>query len=165
MTDATEDLNESFSLADLADLDVSDIEEVRFVSLPAGIYDFEVTNADFHEDTKDGETRFKIEFALKIIEVKSIMESGKNPEEFVGKEHTERFFVKPTDEQEKVLKAIGRVRAFITDMGGDSGVVSEGEAHHLLGRARIDCRCLAIDDRALAIGTRLPIILADRYCG
>ena len=139
MTDATEELNESFSLADLADLDVSDIEEVRFVSLPAGIYDFEVTNADFHEDTKDGETRFKIEFALKIIEVKSIMESGKNPDDFVGKEHTERFFVKPTDEQEKVLKAIGRVRAFITDMGGDSegklgDIVRNQKGHTFTGK-------------------------------
>lgn len=139
MTDATEELNESFSLADLADLDVSDIEEVRFVSLPAGIYDFEVTNADFHEDTKDGETRFKIEFGLKIIEVKSIMESGKNPDDFVGKEHTERFFVKPTDEQEKVLKAIGRVRAFITDMGGESkgklgDIVRNQKGHTFTGK-------------------------------
>lgn len=116
-----EELNDSgFSLAELADLDVSDIEEVRYVAIPQGSYDFEIVNADFMEDTKDGETRFKAEVELKIIEAKAILEPGHNPDDFVGKAHTERFFIKPADEQEKVLAAIGRIRAFVTDVGMDS---------------------------------------------
>lgn len=120
MNEVTNDSMEGFSLADLADLDVSDIDEVRYVSIPAGVYDFEMAEADFHEDSKDGEARYKIEFRLKILEVKSVIEAGVNKEDFVGKEHTERFFIKPAEDAEKIQAAIGRVRAFITDIGMDS---------------------------------------------
>lgn len=140
MNDMTSDIDaEGFSLARLADLDVSDIEEIRFVSLPAGIFDWEVTEAELHEDVKDGETRYKIEWGLKIIEVKSILEPGKNPDDFVGKVHTERFFIKPNESEDKVMKAIGRVRAFITDIGCESkgklgDIVRNTKGHAFTGK-------------------------------
>lgn len=139
MNDMTNDLDESFSLADLADLDVSDIDEVRFVDLPAGVFDWEVLEADLAEDQKDGETRFKAEFKLKILEAKAILEPGHNKEDFDGKIHTERFFIKPTAEPEKVQAALGRLRAFITDIGCESAgkvgdIVRNTQGHTFTGK-------------------------------
>lgn len=112
--------NEGFSLADFADIDVSGIEEVRFVQLPAGVYEWEIINADLAEDEKDGERRFKAEVELKILEVKAVLEPNVDKESLIGKTHTERMFVKPADPEEDVKKAIGRIRAFVTDVGMDS---------------------------------------------
>ena len=127
---------DGFSLADLADLDVSDIDEVRYVKLPAGVYDMEVKQADLHEDSKDGEIRYKVEFELEIIEVKSTIErtSEEDREKLIGKKHTERFFIKPAEEKDKIEAAIGRIRAFIADMGCNSagqlgGIVRDTVGH------------------------------------
>lgn len=129
----------NFSLADLADIDVSGIEEVRFQSLPAGAYEFEVIEADLEESTKDGETRFNAGFKLKILEVKAVLEAGVDKESLVGKEHGERLFIKPTDEEAEVKKQIGRVRAFVTDMGCDSAgklgdIVRNCKGHTFIGK-------------------------------
>lgn len=118
MTDVMEETG--FSLADFADLDISGIEEVRFEQLPAGAFEFEVTEAGTVEDDKDGERRFKTEITLKILECIAVTERGVDKESLAGKLHTERFFVKPGDPQEEVLKQIGRIRAFVTDMGAES---------------------------------------------
>lgn len=111
---------EGFSLADLADIDVSEIAEIRFEQLPNGSYGWEVANADLHEDTKDGERRYKAEFELKVVEVNAVLEQGVDKESLIGKTHTERFFIKPADEQAEVEKSIGRIRAFIADIGMDN---------------------------------------------
>ena len=117
---ADTDTAEGFSLADLADLDVSDIEEVRFSSIPGGVFGFEVTEAGLAEDEKDGNRRFKAEVKLKVVEVKAVLEAGVDKESLIGKEHSERFFVDPSKPQEDVQKAIGRIRAFVSDVGMDS---------------------------------------------
>jgi len=109
-----------FSLADIADMDVSDIAEVRFEQIPAGVFGWEITESDLSEDEKDGERRFKAEIVQKIIEVKSVLEQGVDKESLVGKTHTERFFIKPNEPQEEVQKAIGRIRAFVADIGGNN---------------------------------------------
>lgn len=112
--------NEGFSLADLADIDVSDIEEVRFTNLPAGSFGFEVGAADLEEYEKDGVRKFRAVFPLKVNEVKAVLEPGIDKESLIGKEHTEKLFIDPTKEEAEVHKAIGRIRAFVTDMGLDS---------------------------------------------
>jgi hypothetical protein len=109
-----------FSLADLADIDVTDIEEVRFVDLPAGVYDWEIVEGKMLEDDKDGVRRFKIEFELKVLEAVAVLEAGIDKDTLVNKIHTERFFIDPSKDEADVKKAIGRVRAFVTDTGGDS---------------------------------------------
>lgn len=139
MNDMTNDIDSGFSLADLADIDVSDIEEVRFVDIPMGIYDWNVRETNMVEDSKDGERRFKVEFGLEIIEVKSILEPGKNPDDFLKKTHTERFMIYPGKSEEDVKKAIGRVRAFITDIGLDSAgklgaIVEAAKGHAFTGK-------------------------------
>lgn len=112
--------SEGFSLAELSDLDVSNIEEVRFVDLPLGVYDWEITESGLTEDEAEGERRFKAEIVMKVIEVKAVLEPNVDKEALVNKLHTERFFVYPAKPQDEVLKAIGRIRAFVTDVGMDS---------------------------------------------
>lgn len=110
-----------FSLADLIDLDVSDIAEVRFTTLSPGVYEFEVVEASLGEDTdKEGNRRFKAEVGLKVVGVKAVLEANVDKDSLLGKLHTERMFIKPTDPQAEVEKQIGRVRAFVSDVGMES---------------------------------------------
>ncbi len=111
------DQNEGLSLADLADLNVDDIEEVRFVNLPAGVYGWEVKESELKEYEKDGVRKFKAEIELEIVEVKAILDSAVDKDSLIGKRHTERMVVDPTAEEEDVKKAIGRIRAFVADIG------------------------------------------------
>jgi hypothetical protein len=112
------DASTGFSLADLADIDLTDIAEVRFESLAKGTYEFEVAESNLVSDARDGERRFKIEVTLKILEMLSSIEPGVNLDAMAGKTHTERFFFYPDRSEEEGLKAIGRVKAFIADIGG-----------------------------------------------
>lgn len=120
MSDVNNDMDAGFSLADLADIDLAGIEEVRYESLPKGVYEFEVSKADLHSDSKDGEPRYKIEFELKILEMLSSIEPGVNLEAQAGKTHTERFFIYPKRSEEEAAKAIGRIKAFVSDIGGNT---------------------------------------------
>lgn len=113
-----------FSLADLADLDVSDIEEVRFTNLPAGIFGWEIKESELKEYEKDGDTKYKAEIELEVIEVKAIVptpgEEKPTPESLIGKRHIERLVVDPAAPPEEVQKALGRIRAWVSDVGMDS---------------------------------------------
>jgi hypothetical protein len=138
MVDESEGMS-GYSLADLAEIDVSDIEEVRFSTLPAGGYEFEVTDADLGEDEKDGERRFFARFDMKVVGVKVVLEQGVDKESLVGKSHSERFFVTPSAPEEDVKTSIGRIRAFITDIGQDSSgalgkIVREAKGHVFPGK-------------------------------
>ena len=117
---ADENTEGGLSLADLADIDVSNIEEVRFSTLPLGVFGFEVQEAELSEHEKDGERRFKAVFPCKVIEVKTVLEANVDKESLNGKLHTEQFFINPQDSEEDVQKSIGRIRAFVTDIGMDS---------------------------------------------
>jgi hypothetical protein len=130
---------QGFSLADLADVDVSGIEEVRFSSLPAGVYGFEVIESDLHEDEKDGNRRFYAKFDMRVVEVKAVIDPNADKESIVGKNHGERFFVDPSKTEEEVKAAIGRIRAFITDIGMDSSgklgdIVRNAKGHVFTGK-------------------------------
>jgi hypothetical protein len=135
-----DDVNEA-SLADLMDLDVSDIAEVRYESIPAGSYVFEITNADFSELVKDDGKRFVAEVEMKILEVKAVLEPGVDKESLVGKTHREKMFVNPGAEQDKIAAAIGRIRAFVSDVGMDSsgklGDIVKNLKGHTFGPAKI----------------------------
>lgn len=109
------------SLADLADIDVSDIDEVRFENLPPGVYEFEVLSADLGEKlNRDQEKRFLASFEFKIMAVKSVLKGGIDKESLVGKVHKEQLYINPADTQDDIKKAIGRIRAFVSDMGCES---------------------------------------------
>lgn len=102
-----------FSLADLADLDISEVQEIRFESLPAGIYAFKIVNATLDEGTnQENEKRFFVEFKLEVVECKAVVKKGVTKEELVGKQHSEKMYIVP----EKAAEGIGRIRAAIADM-------------------------------------------------
>lgn len=109
-----------FSLADLADLDVSDVQEIRFESIPAGVYGFKCVAAELTEGTnRDNEQRFIAEMKFEIVEVKAVVKKlpvGESVDKFLGKVQTEKFYIVP----EKAPEGIGRIRAALTDMGLNS---------------------------------------------
>lgn len=108
---------QEFSLADLAGLDVSDIAEIRFEQLPAGIFDFECKESSLGENTnKDGEKYYYWEGKFEVLEVQQLLEQGVDPDKVVGKVHTERKTIDPSNPTE----GIGRIRAFVSDVGLDS---------------------------------------------
>lgn len=108
-----------FSLADIAQIDAADIAEVRFESLPAGLYVFRGESAAFEETTnRDGERRVVLTVKMEVAECKSVMERGYDKDELIGKKHTEKFYVVPA----KAAEGLGLIRAFI----GDIGLPNEG---------------------------------------
>lgn len=119
MSDGIE--NMGTSLADIAGLDVSDIEELRSSQLAAGLYVFEVQTSEFGErmvNTKDGdeEKRFVATIPLKVVEVEAIVEKGVEDSDVMGKTQTENFFINPAEAE----KGIGYLKGFVTDIGCDS---------------------------------------------
>lgn len=106
-----------FSLADLADLDVSDIKEIRFETLPQGIFDFVVKNPKLDEGTDKEQNRIFIFSADCVIEeVVTVLDSSVDKDGLVGKSQNQRQNIDPSDAE----TGIGRIRAFGTDIGIDS---------------------------------------------
>ena len=113
-----------FSLADIAGLDASEIAEVRFSVLPAGVYHFQGISAQFEDTTnRDEERRIVLVTKVRVLEVKSVIDRDFKTEEaraeLVGKTHTEKFYVVPA----KAGEGLGLIRAFI----GDVGLPNEGD--------------------------------------
>lgn len=105
-----------FSLADLAQIDASEIAEVRFEQLPAGVFTFRGTEAKFEDTTnRDDERRIVLVLKMEVAEVKTVLErmTPEEKEELVGKKHTEKFYIVPS----KAAEGIGLIRAFYSDIG------------------------------------------------
>jgi hypothetical protein len=120
---AVENEDQEFSLADIAQLDASDIAEVRFESLPAGVFVFRGESAAFEDTTnRDDERRIVLAVKMEVAEVKSVIDRDYKTDEqkatLIGKKHTEKFYVVP----EKAAEGLGLIRAFI----GDIGLPNEG---------------------------------------
>lgn len=122
------EVEEEFSLADIAGLDASEIAEVRFEVLPAGVYTFRGISAVFEDTTnRDEERRVVLVCKMEVTEVHSVIDRDFKTEEakaeLVGKKHTEKFYVVPA----KAGEGLGLIRAFIGDIGlpndGDFGGV------------------------------------------
>ena len=103
-----------FSLADIAQIDASDIAEVRFESLPAGLYVFRGESAQFEDTTnRDDERRIVLTCKMEVAEVKSVVERGIEKDDLIGKKHTEKMYVVPA----KAAEGFGLIRAFLADVG------------------------------------------------
>ena len=123
MSESTDEVSgeEEFSLAALADLDVSEISEVRFENLPAGSYVFEVVESGLNETEKDGETMFYAGFDLKVVECKTCLDPDVGRDSLAGKQHHHRQNIDPHPSKSDVaMAAVGRIRAFISDIGMES---------------------------------------------
>lgn len=120
MVDQIEQSNDEieFSLADLAGLDASEIAEVRFSVLPAGVYGFRGISAEFEDGTnRDDERRIILKVQVEVTEVKSVIDRDFKTEEakaeLLGKKHTEKFYVVPA----KAAEGLGLIRSFLADIG------------------------------------------------
>ena len=117
-----------FTLADLAGLDVSGIEEIRSEQLPAGAFIFRGKKAKLSEmENRNGEKRFVINLTMEVAEVQAVIDKNVDPASLMGKTHTEKFYIVPED----AANGIGRARAFLTDIGLNSagplgGMTDEG---------------------------------------
>lgn len=110
------DNSAGFSLADLADIDVSDIAEIRFENLPAGIFDFIIRVPELAEGkNREDEKIFFFSCKCEVEECLSLLAGG-DTEAMKGKIHNHRQNIEPADAE----TGIGRIRAFATDVGVDS---------------------------------------------
>lgn len=141
MSDIDNNEFEELSLADLAGIDVSEVAEVRYEVLPQMIADFEITSAEFSESTirsgdNEGHKVFVGKVEIKVLEVKTLLDrapTGVDKAEYMeglaGKTYTEQLRIKPgisvgenaQEHQARLAKEMGRVRAFVTDVGGEWG--------------------------------------------
>ncbi len=127
-----------FSLADIAGLDVTEIQEIRFENLPMGVYDFKIVSAGLEEGTnRDDEKRFWAEFKFEVLECKACVDRNVDKDTLVGKTHSEKFYIVP----EKAEEGIGRIRANIADMGCENvgalgDIVKNTEGHVFTGKIK-----------------------------
>lgn len=110
--------NAGMSLADIAGLDVSGVEELRSSQIPAGQFTWEVIRAELSTKMVKEETelRYVAEIELKVLEVEVLVEKDTTPEEVLGKTFTEKFFIDPAEAH----KGIGYMKAFVKDIGGSN---------------------------------------------
>jgi hypothetical protein len=135
-----DDDNTGVSLADLSDLDVSEVKEIRFENLPVGVYDFKVTSAELGEgQNRDDEKRFIAEFKFEVLECVACTDKSVDKDSLIGRTHTEKLYIVPA----KAEEGIGLIRAFVFDMGlpneGKLGPIIEGTTGHIF-RSRIQAR-------------------------
>lgn len=102
-----------FSLADLAGVDATDIQEVRYENLAQGVFEFQGTKAEFTEREGDDGKYFELILEMQVIEVKAVVDRNVNREELIGKKHTEKRWIRPSEAADN----IGKLRAFYADIG------------------------------------------------
>lgn len=95
-------------LADIANIDMSQVEEVRFEHRPAGMYHMKVIGAEIKALGKETPKPA----AVIECEVQNCFSTvdGSDPSLQIGKSHRETFFMSDGD-------GIGRLKAFLTDSG------------------------------------------------
>lgn len=106
----------TFSLSDLAGINMDEFNEVRGFGLPRGIYQFLIKEAKLTViDTVKGK-RPAAQFGCEVRNVLSLEaapegENAIDPNTLIGKVHEETFFItEPADD-------IGRIKAFLADIG------------------------------------------------
>lgn len=123
--------NAELSLASIAGLDVSDVEEIHSSQLPAMIGTFEVTATSLGKKTIDfgdgDEVRIEAVIIRKVIEVDSIIEKGIEDADVMGKTIQSNFLIDPARAQEGIGKLKGHVSESGFDPAGAIGGLPEEE--------------------------------------
>jgi len=108
---------EDFSLATLAQVDMSQIKEASFDGLPVGLYDFTISSAEYDKDNMNAKQERRPVFTVKCTvtdaKITERLEEGVEPESFIGKIHTERFYLKP----ENVVEGLEFFTKFYRSIG------------------------------------------------
>lgn len=115
------DLNEnvfmegtSITLADIAGLNLDEIKEERFESLPKGVFIFEVEKAWLGKFGEGEKAKGGVGVKCKVMDVITCSDpSVPDPSVLVGKVHNQTFFITQ-------LKSIGYIKAFFKDIGAPS---------------------------------------------
>ncbi len=115
------------NLSDLLGIDFGEIEAYRGgEATPEGVFEWRIKEAAMDvadvtdRDTNEKVKRPRVYFKLEIIGVRQLKDASLDKDALIGTEHTERFFIKD------VLKDIGRVKAFMEDIGRtDTGPLTE----------------------------------------
>jgi len=106
---------EVLDLAQLAGVDMSGIQEVRSLALPAGQYLFKIKDAklESRETTVDDEkiNRPVVDFELEVMDCMALVKEGLDPASVIGRKHHHSFWIKDFQLD------LGRVQAFLTDIG------------------------------------------------
>jgi hypothetical protein len=108
---------EDFSLATLAQVDMSQVKEASFEGLPIGLYDFTISSAEYDKDNMNAKQERRPVFAIKCTvtdaKITERLEEGVEPESFIGKIHTERFYLNP----ENVVQGLEFLTKFYRSIG------------------------------------------------
>ena len=103
--------NETVSLAELAGIDFSHIQEKRTFAFPVGHYLWEVSTEPAPPKLQKLGDGPAVVFNLKCLNVRAIKDGyGVKPEECVGQQHRETFFIRS-------LEDFGWLKAFLLDIG------------------------------------------------
>lgn len=102
----------SITLAELAEIDVAQVDEIRFEVLPKMVGEWEITDCKAEALGKDDKTAIVI--VAKPISIVQVLDDNYKTEEdkskLLEKEHREAFFIKDADD-------VGRFKAFCVDTG------------------------------------------------
>ncbi len=106
---------ERISLSQIGDVNMNEVEAVRFTQLPKGKFRFEVEDEGELTTEGEGDEQYaRITVKMKVIEVIALVDKKADEESVMGMVHTERFNLKTRD-------AIGRYAAFLEDSGYSQG--------------------------------------------
>lgn len=116
------------SIADIAGLDMSGIEEFRGMGgLPAGTYEFRIKNFELGDkeikdkDAADGKAVVPVaQLQVEVLACRHTKDQSVDPSTLTGAEHGEMFFIRDLG------KDLGRIKAFLNDIGAQ-GQGSLGE--------------------------------------
>lgn len=109
------------SLADIANLDMDGVVEVRFEVFPKGGYAWKGIAGKIETTGEGDNKKALISFESECFQVYGT-EDGIDPESLVGKKHREAFFLSG----DKALENLGRAKAYMSDTGfKGSGTLQE----------------------------------------
>jgi hypothetical protein len=113
------------NLAELAGVDMSQVQEVRGFLTPAGILQLRGVKGSLDiMGTEEGKPAVIFEFEIK--DVKTLSDKTLDPNEVIGKKHREVFFLSEKED-------LGRVKAFCIDCGASNGMGSLGQIVEAVG--------------------------------
>lgn len=126
-----------FSLAELAGVDMTDIQEVSFEGLPGGMWLLRGVEGTLAKvDNAKEEKRGKISLQYEVVEVKSITErNAGEPDEFIGRKYRENFWIVPEKPEEGLGMAVKFFRSIGIETDGKAlgGCLDEATGEPIVG--------------------------------
>lgn len=110
----------SLSLADIAGINMDEVEENRGGAFPAGIFDLEVTAAPLGEVGSTAKYPC-VQGEFKVLNVEALDDLSKDPKSLEGSTYTETFIIGSAEN-------LGSVKAMVAD----SGVKASGKLAEVL---------------------------------